>query len=196
MGRNARISRQTKETQIDLRLELDGSGKAEINTGIGFFNHMLTHICFHGRFDLDIKAEGDLEVDNHHTVEDVGICLGQAFSQALGDKKGIVRYGNATVPMDESLTQAVLDISGRPLFHFAGQETSGPVGGFDLQLAKEFWRAFASSAGLTLHIILHYGENDHHLLEGAFKALGRALDQAASLDPRLEGSVVSTKGVL
>ena len=157
---------------------------------------MLTHVAFHGRFDLDISATGDLEVDNHHTIEDVGLSLGQALLEALGDKAGIVRYGNASVPMDETLAQVVLDISGRPYFSFSGQTPAGAVGGMDLQLAKEFWRAFASKAGITLHVILHYGENDHHLLEGAFKALGRALDQATALDPRLAGQVVSTKGVL
>jgi imidazoleglycerol-phosphate dehydratase len=148
MGRNARITRNTKETQIVLSLDLDRSGTININTGIGFFDHMLTHIGFHGRFDLEIKATGDLEVDNHHTIEDVGLCLGQAIKEALGDKKGIVRYGNAFVPMDEALAQVVLDISGRPYFCFAGQQLAGPVGGFDLQLAQEFWRAVASRAGL------------------------------------------------
>ena len=195
MGRNALIKRVTKETSIELSLELDGSGECQIDTGVGFFDHMLTHIGFHGRFDLAIKAQGDLQVDNHHTVEDVGLCLGQAIKQALGDKKGIVRYGHAFVPMDEALAQVVLDISGRPLFHFAGQELAGPVGGFDLQLAEEFWRALASQAALTLHVILHYGRNDHHLLEAAFKALGRALNQATAIDSTIKG-VVSTKGVL
>ncbi len=196
MGRNSKISRQTKETQIELSLELDGAGQSEINTGIGFFDHMLTHVAFHGRFDLKVQANGDLEVDNHHTIEDVGLCLGQALAEALGDKAGIVRYGNASVPMDEALCQVVLDISGRPLFVCSGQSLAGPVGGMDLQLAREFWRAFASRAGLTLHVILHYGDNDHHLLEGAFKALGRALDQATALDSRLAGGVASTKGIL
>ena len=195
MGRNARINRATKETSIELVLDLDGSGDCRIDTGIGFFDHMLTHVGFHGRFDLKVRAKGDLEVDNHHTVEDVGLCLGQAIKQALGDKQGIVRYGSAFVPMDEALAQVALDISGRPLFSFKGQRLSGPVGGFDLQLAEEFWRAMASQAGLTLHVIMHYGTNDHHLLEAAFKALGRALNAATSMDPTNRG-VASTKGVL
>ena len=195
MGRAAELERNTKETKIKLSLELDGTGKADIQTGVGFFDHMLTHIAFHGRFDLSVLAKGDLEVDSHHTVEDVGICLGTALKQALGDKAGITRFGSAFVPMDESLAQVVLDLSNRPLLSFKAEKVPGTVGAFDGQLAEEFWRALANSAGITLHVILHYGTNDHHLLEAAFKALGRALKQAVAIDPTAPG-VVSTKGVL
>ncbi len=195
MGRTAFIERQTKETSVRLSLDLDGSGGGEIATGVGFFDHMLTHVAFHGRFDLDIEAKGDLYVDGHHTVEDVGICLGQALSQALGDRKGIARYGFAAVPMDESLAQVALDLSNRPLLKVTGPRRPGTVGAFDGQLAEEFWRAFALHGGVTLHVGLMYGDNDHHLLEAAFKALGRALDLACALDPRSTGAA-STKGVL
>jgi imidazoleglycerol-phosphate dehydratase len=194
MGRRAVVERETKETRIRLELELDGQGRAEISTGLGFFDHMLTHVAFHGYFDLTLAAQGDLHVDAHHTVEDVGICLGQAFKQALGDRAGLTRYGSAFVPMDEALAQVVVDLSNRPLLKVSGQRP-GAAGGFDGQLAEEFWRALALHAGLTLHVRLLYGENDHHLLEAAFKALGRALDQATSSEPRAKG-VVSTKGVL
>ncbi len=195
MGRAAKLERNTKETKIKLSLDLDGTGNADIQTGVGFFDHMLTHIAFHGRFDLSVRAQGDLEVDSHHTVEDVGICLGAALKQALGDKAGITRFGSAFVPMDESLAQVVLDLSNRPLMSFKAEKIPGTVGAFDGQLAEEFWRALANSAGITLHVILHYGTNDHHLLEAAFKALGRALKQAVAIDPTAPG-VVSTKGVL
>jgi len=195
MGRRAEVERKTAETDIRLTLELDGQGRGRIQTGVGFFDHMLTHVVFHGFFDLDLTARGDLEVDPHHTVEDVGICLGQAFAQALGDRKGLVRYGQALVPMDEALAQVVVDVSNRPLLVVKGRSFDGEPGGFGLQLAREFWRALALHAGLTLHVILHYGENDHHMLEAAFKALGRALDQACSLDPRVR-DVASTKGML
>ena len=195
MARQAVIERTTKETSVRLTLALDGQGRAEIATGLGFFDHMLTHVAFHGCFDLDLAAQGDLHVDPHHTVEDVGICLGQALRQCLGDRRGILRYGSAFVPMDESLAQVVVDISNRPLLVLDPPRRPGVVGQFDGQLAEEFWRALAQNAGLTLHVRLLYGDNDHHLLEAAFKALGRALDQATSLDPRARG-VVSTKGVL
>ncbi|MFH1036283.1 MAG: imidazoleglycerol-phosphate dehydratase HisB [Pseudomonadota bacterium] len=195
MGRAARIERQTKETQISLGLDLDGQGKVNINTGLGFFDHMLTHVAFHGYFDLDLTAQGDLHVDPHHTVEDVGICLGQALSQALGDRAGLKRYGSAWVPMDESLAQVVVDLSNRPLLVVSGPRRPGTVGQFDGQLAEEFWRALALHGGLTLHVRLLYGENDHHMLEAAFKALGRALDQATATEPRARG-IASTKGVL
>ncbi|RJX35945.1 MAG: imidazoleglycerol-phosphate dehydratase HisB [Desulfarculus sp.] len=195
MGRRAEVERKTKETQIKLALELDGRGRAQVSTGVGFFDHMLTHIAFHGFFDLEISARGDLEVDPHHTVEDVGICLGQALNQCLGERKGLVRYGSAFVPMDESLAQVVVDLSNRPLFKGHYERRPGVVGGFDGQLAEEFWRALALHGGLTLHVRLLYGDNDHHLLEAAFKALGRALDQATALESRSQG-VSSTKGVL
>ncbi|MGD9124771.1 MAG: imidazoleglycerol-phosphate dehydratase HisB [Desulfarculaceae bacterium] len=195
MTRQAKIERKTKETEIKLTLDLDGQGRSEVRTGVGFFDHMLTHVAFHGRFDLAIEAKGDLEVDAHHTVEDVGICLGQALNQSLGERTGLVRYGEATVPMDESLVQVVVDLSNRPLLQVKGLRRPGAPGGFDIQLAEEFWRALAVHGGLTLHVLLHYGDNDHHLLEAAFKALGRALAQATSQDPRLKGAA-STKGVL
>ncbi|MEW5911719.1 MAG: imidazoleglycerol-phosphate dehydratase HisB [Thermodesulfobacteriota bacterium] len=195
MGRRAEVNRKTKETQVKLALELDGQGEAQVSTGVGFFDHMLTHIAFHGFFDLEVKAQGDLDVDPHHTVEDVGICLGQALNQCLGQRKGLVRYGSAFVPMDESLAQVVVDLSNRPLFKAQYERRPGVVGGFDGQLAEEFWRALALHGGLTLHVRLLYGDNDHHLLEAAFKALGRALDQATSLESRSQG-VSSTKGVL
>ena len=195
MPRQAKVKRKTKETEIELSLDLDGKGEAEVQTGVGFFDHMLTHIACHGYFDLKVKAEGDLHVDAHHTIEDVGICLGQALSQCLGDRVGLKRYGNASVPMDESLAQVVVDLSNRPLLKVTGKRKPGPAGGFDIQLAKEFWRALAVHGGLTLHVLLPYGSNDHHLLEASFKALGRALDQACSFEPRASG-VVSTKGVL
>ena len=195
MARQATIKRKTKETQIEVFLDLDGKGTAEVQTGVGFFDHMLTHIACHGYFDLKVQAVGDLHVDAHHTVEDVGICLGQALAKCLGDRAGLKRYGLAAVPMDESLAQVVVDLSNRPLLKVAGRRRPGPAGGFDIQLAEEFWRALAVHGGLTLHVLLPYGTNDHHLLEAAFKALGRALDQACSLEPRA-GGVVSTKGVL
>ena len=195
MSRRAEIERKTKETEISLALELDGTGQCEVSTGVGFFDHMLTHVAFHGFFDLKLKAKGDLEVDPHHTVEDVGICLGQALKQALGERKGLVRYGSSFVPMDESLAQVVVDLSNRSLYKGSYKRRPGTVGGFDGQLAEEFWRALALSGGLTLHVRLLYGDNDHHLLEAAFKALGRALDQATTRETRQRG-VSSTKGVL
>lgn len=195
MGRAADIQRETKETRVSVSLDLDGRGRTEIDTGIGFFDHMLTQIAFHGYFDLDIKAEGDLHVDAHHTVEDVGICLGQALAECLGDRSGIVRYGGALAPMDEALAQVIVDISNRPLLKLDCQRLPGAAGGFDGQLAQEFWRALALHAGLTLHVRILYGENDHHMLEAAFKALGRALDQATGLDGRGR-ETASTKGVL
>ncbi len=195
MGRQARIERQTRETQVRLSLELDGRGQAKVDTGLGFFDHMLTHVAFHGYFDLELNAVGDLHVDPHHTVEDVGICLGQALATCLGERAGLKRYGQAWVPMDESLAQVVVDLSNRPLLVVSGPRRPGSVGHFDGQLAEEFWRALALHAGMTLHVRLLYGENDHHMLEAAFKALGRALDQACALEPRARG-VVSTKGVL
>jgi imidazoleglycerol-phosphate dehydratase len=195
MSRRVEIERKTKETQISLALELDGTGQSDISTGVGFFDHMLTHVAFHGFFDLKLTANGDLEVDPHHTVEDVGICLGQALNRALGERKGLVRYGSAFVPMDESLAQVVVDLSNRPLYKGVYQRRPGTVGVFDGQLAEEFWRALALHGGLTLHVRLIYGDNDHHLLEAAFKALGRALDQATALEDRERG-VSSTKGVL
>ncbi|MBW1916543.1 MAG: imidazoleglycerol-phosphate dehydratase HisB [Deltaproteobacteria bacterium] len=194
MSPKARVYRQTRETEIDLELELDGEGKAELDSGIPFLDHMLHLFAAHGFFDLNLKARGDLEVDDHHTVEDIGICLGQALRQATQERPGVRRYGRAVVPMDETLAQVTVDLSNRPLLVY--QVNFLPGGGrFDPQLVKEFWRAVAQHAGLTLHIQVPYGENTHHIIEAIFKAAGRALDQATSPEPRLAG-VPSTKGML
>lgn len=194
MNRQATIVRETKETKIELSLNLDGQGITEINTGVGFFDHMLTQLAFHGFFDLRLRASGDLEVDFHHTVEDVGICLGQAFAKCLGDRSLIARYGQASVPMDESLASVVLDFSNRPICVIKGN-LPGSTGAFDGQLAAEFWRAFANHAGLTLHMAFVYGDNNHHQLEAAFKALAKALQMAVSPQTRARLHA-STKGVL
>lgn len=193
--RKAVISRETAETAIRIELCLDGTGKSEIETGIGFFDHMLTHIARHGLFDLKVHAKGDLHIDPHHTVEDVGICLGMAFLQALGDRKGIVRYGHAVTPMDEVLAEVALDISGRPYFSYTAELPRTRLGDFDTELAEEFFRAFAVNSRITLHVILRQGGNLHHCIEGMFKAFARALDAATGLDPRVSG-VPSTKGML
>jgi len=195
MPRTATIHRTTRETDIRLTLDLDGSGKAEIATGIGFFDHMLDLFARHGLFDLIVAARGDLHVDQHHTVEDVGICLGQALREALGDRSGIVRYGHALAPMDEALLLAAIDVSGRP--YFAGDlDVHGrTIGGFDAELAPEFFRALATNGLITLHLRQIAGENAHHIVEGAFKAVARALAAATRRDERVEG-VPSTKGVL
>ncbi|GMW00661.1 MAG: imidazoleglycerol-phosphate dehydratase [Candidatus Hydrogenedentota bacterium] len=189
------IDRKTAETQIKLRLALDGQGTSKLKTGIGFFDHMLTHIAKHGHLDLSVDAKGDLEVDAHHTVEDVGICFGKALLEALGDCKGIVRYGHALVPMDEVLAEAAIDFSGRPYLGFHADMPVGRVGEFDTELTQEFFRAVASNARCTLHLTLRHGGNAHHCIEGLFKAFARALDQAVSIDPRVTG-VPSTKGML
>jgi imidazoleglycerol-phosphate dehydratase len=195
MPRTATISRKTAETAIDLSLDLDGRGTAQVATGVGFFDHMLTHLARHGLFDLSATCQGDLHIDAHHTVEDVGICFGKALAQALGDKAGIRRYGDATVPMDETLVTAAADLSGRPFLVWNADVPNEMLGTFSSQLAEEFWRA-ASSAGLfNLHVVLHHGRNTHHIIEGAFKAVARALRQAVEPDPRGAG-VPSTKGVL
>lgn len=194
--RQATVTRKTRETDIALTLNLDGQGRAEVDTGIGFFNHMLILFAAQSRVDLAVRCQGDLEVDCHHTVEDVGIALGQALAQALGDKAGITRYGDAWVPMDEALVQAVLDISGRPWLTFRGEFSADRVGGFDTQMTEEFFRALAVHGGLTLHLRLVEGRNDHHRIEAAFKAFGRALRQAAAIDPELGGAIPSTKGCL
>jgi imidazoleglycerol-phosphate dehydratase len=195
MSRAANIHRETSETKIELRLDLDGTGRAEIATGIGFFDHMLTLLAKHSLIDLSIKADGDLHVDSHHTVEDVGICLGQGLAQALGTKAGIRRYGNATVPMDETLVTSAIDLSGRSFFVWQAEVPAEMLGTFTAPLAEEFWRAVSSSAAMNLHILCHYGRNTHHIVEGIFKATARALRQAVELDPRMPG-VPSTKGVL
>lgn len=195
MQRKAEIERRTKETQIQVFLDVDGTGKQEISTGIGFLDHMLTLFSAHGFFDLTVNARGDLEVDAHHTVEDVGLVLGEALSQALGDRQGIVRYGQATVPMDEALATVTVDLSNRPYIVYNVPEIIGTKGAFDIGLAKEFFRALANKAGMNLHINVAYGENEHHILEAVFKALARALDRAAGFDRRISG-VRSTKGSL
>ena len=191
--RKAELTRTTRETDIRLELDLDGSGKTDISTGIGFFDHMLEAFALHGSMDLTLWAKGDLQVDCHHTVEDVGIVLGQALGRALGDKSTIQRYGSFFVPMDEALAHVTVDVSGRPFLVFNARFSGSRVGTFDCCMAKEFFRAVAAGAGLTLHINVPYGENDHHILEAVFKAAGHALSQAAA--PR-QGGVLSTKGML
>ena len=193
--RSASIRRTTRETDINLRLLLDGSGQAAIRTGVGFMDHMLTLFAVHGFFDVEIAATGDTEVDDHHTVEDLGISLGMGFSQALGDKGGICRYGHAYVPMDETLVRVCVDCSNRPFLHYDVQVTEAKIGTFDPPLAKEFLRAFALHAGVTLHVDQLHGENGHHILEAVFKALARALAIAVGQHPRVIGQL-SSKGVL
>ncbi len=194
-ARQARVERMTKETQIVLRLDLDGAGTSKVETGIPFFSHMLEAWAKHGLVDLTVDARGDIEVDLHHTVEDVGICLGRAIREALGDKRGIVRYGQAFVPMDEALVHAAVDVSGRPFLVFNVPLHRARIGGFDLDLLREFFRALAVNAEITLHVNMRYGENLHHIAEAVFKAVGRALAEATRLDPRVAG-VPSTKGSL
>jgi imidazoleglycerol-phosphate dehydratase len=195
MTRKAEISRTTNETDIRLSLTLEGSGEGVRETGVGFFDHLLDAVARHGRLDLDVQAQGDLETGAHHTVEDVGIVLGQALDEALGDRAGIARYGFAVVPMDEARAAATIDVSGRPFTAFEGDLPAGAVGGFDTDLAEEFFRAVANSAKLTLHVRIEAGRNAHHMVEAAFKAFARALRQAVAVDPDEEG-VPSTKGVL
>src|SRR5210317_663890 len=198
MANSARIGsvhRKTKETDIELTLKLDGQGETSIQSGVSFMDHMLTLFGVHGFFDLDVKGAGDVEVDDHHTVEDLGICLGQAFKQALGDLSGICRYGFSVIPMDEALAQVTVDISKRPYLHYEAPIKDEKVGTFDTALAKEFLRALSLHAGLTLHVRVLHGDNSHHIIEAVFKALGRALGQAVSLEPRTLGPL-SSKGSL
>jgi len=195
MPRTAIVRRQTAETTIDLTLNLDGSGTHTLATGVGFFDHMLTHLAKHGLFDLTVKCQGDLHVDSHHTVEDVGICVGKCLAQALGDKAGIRRYGSATVPMDETLVTAAVDLSGRPFLVWMADVPNELLGTFHSSLAEEFWRAVSSAGALNLHVVLHHGRNTHHVVEAIFKATARALRQATESDPRGSG-IPSTKGVL
>ena len=194
--RVADVQRNTSETQIRVRINLDGSGKAQLSTGIGFFDHMLDQIARHGLIDLEIEAKGDLHIDGHHTVEDVGITLGQAFAKAVGDKKGIRRYGHAYVPLDEALSRVVIDFSGRPGLHMRVPFKAGMVGAFDTQLAFEFFQGFVNHAGVTLHIDNLHGENAHHQAETVFKAFARALRMALERDERLGDVIPSTKGAL
>ncbi|MCI0547999.1 MAG: imidazoleglycerol-phosphate dehydratase HisB [Candidatus Rokubacteria bacterium] len=193
--RQARVERRTKETQVVLQLNLDGDGASKIQTTIPFFDHMLEAFAKHGLIDLTVDARGDIEVDLHHTVEDVGICLGKALREALGDKRGIVRYGASYLPMDEALVHAAVDLSGRPYLVFNVPLQRTRIGSFDLDLLKDFFRALAVNAELTLHVNMHYGENLHHVAEAVFKAVGRALAEATRLHPRITG-VPSTKGTL
>jgi imidazoleglycerol-phosphate dehydratase len=195
MPRTATIRRDTAETKIELSLNLDGTGRHDLATGVGFFDHMLTHVARHGLFDLSVKCRGDLHVDSHHTVEDVGICLGKCLTQALGDKSGIRRYGSATVPMDDTLVTAAVDLSGRPFLVWNADVANETLGTFRSALAEEFWRAASSAGTFNLHVILHHGRNTHHVIEAIFKATARALREATEMDPRGSG-VPSTKGVL
>ncbi|WP_319550077.1 imidazoleglycerol-phosphate dehydratase HisB [Desulfogranum marinum] len=194
-SRTAEIVRATKETDIQVSLGLDGAGKIDVQTGVGFMDHMLTLLAVHGFFDLHIRAAGDLDIDDHHTVEDVGICLGQAFADALGDKSGICRYGHAYVPMDETLARVCVDFSNRPYLYYNVPLEDRKVGTFDTPLAKEFLRALSLHAGLTLHVDLLHGENTHHILEAVFKALGRAMAEATTVHDQLTGQL-SSKGTL
>lgn len=195
MARTATIQRRTAETEIELQLNLDGAGRAQVATGIGFFDHMLTLLAKHAAIDLRIEADGDLHVDQHHTVEDVGICLGQALRQALGEKAGIRRYGHFTLPMDETLVTSALDLGGRFYLVFAATFPTEKIGNFDAQLVEEFWQAVATNALANLHVVLHYGRNSHHISEAIFKATARALRMAVERDLRMP-DVPSTKGTL
>ena len=195
MSRTAEISRKTAETQINLFINLDGAGQHQISTGVGFFDHMLTLFARHGLFDLNVQATGDIHVDFHHTVEDVGICLGRAIQQALGDKQSIQRYGSLSLPMEESLVTSAVDLSGRFAFVYRVEFPTEKIGEFDTELVQEFWNAVASNALMNLHLVLHHGSNSHHIAEATFKATARALRQAVSIDPRQPG-VPSSKGTL
>lgn len=195
MQRTATIQRKTGETDIRLTLNLDGQGEADITTGIGFFDHMLHLLAKHSAIDLEVKADGDIEVDGHHTVEDVGICLGMALAEAIGDKRGIRRYGHFVLPMDETLAEAAIDLGGRPYFVFNADFPSQKIGEFDTELVREFWQAFSTNGLCNLHMNARYGDNSHHIAEGLFKATARALRMAVESDPRIAG-VPSTKETL
>ena len=194
--RTAKLERKTAETQISLSLNLDGTGSSRIDTGCGFLDHMLTLFAKHGRFDLDVQCQGDTRVDDHHTVEDIGICLGKAFDQALGDRRGINRYGSATLPMDEALILTAVDCSDRGLLAYGLEIPTEKIGTFDTELTEEFWQAFSRCANMTLHIRQLAGRNSHHIVEGAFKSAARSLRQAVAPDPAAAGEIPSTKGVL
>jgi imidazoleglycerol-phosphate dehydratase len=194
--RAASVSRRTAETDVAVSLTLDGSGTCTVSTGVGFLDHMLELFARHGLFDVDVKVTGDLHVDQHHTTEDTGIALGQAFAKALGDKKGIVRYADVHLPMDETLTRVALDISGRPFLVFKAEFPSEKIGAFDTELVREFFQAFAMNGGVTLHVETLYGLNSHHIAESCFKGVARALRAAVTVDPREGGRVPSTKGAL
>jgi imidazoleglycerol-phosphate dehydratase len=194
--RQAQVTRNTLETQIEVRLDLDGGGNSKLATGVGFFDHMLDQVARHGMLDLEVEAKGDLHIDAHHTVEDVGITLGQAFARAIGDKKGVRRYGHAYVPLDEALSRVVIDLSGRPGLEYSVDYARGLIGEFDVDLVHEFFQGFVNHALVTLHIDNLKGRNAHHQAETIFKAFGRALRMAAELDPRASGTLPSTKGSL
>ena len=194
--RTASIKRKTKETDIEVAVNLDGTGVSKVSTGIGFFDHMLDLLARHSRIDITVKADGDLHVDHHHTTEDVGIALGQAVKQALGDMRGITRYADVHVPMDEALTRVAIDISGRPFLVFKAEFVRDKVGTFDTELVQEWFQAFATNAGVTLHVQVLYGTNDHHIAESCFKGLARALRAAISIDARAANEIPSTKGSL
>ena len=196
IARQGKVERKTKETQIAVAVDLDGSGRSEIATGIGFLDHMLAQLAKHSLIDLTVRAEGDLHIDFHHTTEDTGICIGEAVAKALGDRKGIRRWGEATVPMDETLTRVALDASNRPYLIWKVTFSKPKLGEMDTELFKEWFQAFAQNAGLTLHIENLYGENNHHIVESCFKGLARALRQAIEIDPRKSDAIPSTKGVL
>ena len=195
MSRTASISRKTNETQIELSLNIDGSGESQLETGVPFLTHMLDLFAKHGQFDLKVNANGDTEIDDHHTTEDIGICLGHVLKEALGDKKGIKRYGSATIPMDETLATVVVDLSNRPHFEMRAEFPSQKVGTFDTELVQEFLWKLALEARMNLHVIVHYGQNTHHIIEAIFKAMARALDEATLIDPRVNG-VPSSMGML
>lgn len=195
MGREAVINRQTKETKINFELNLDGTGEYTIDTGVGFFDHMLTHIAKHGFFDMNVKCLGDLQIDAHHTIEDVGIVFGQVLSEALGNKEGIKRYGSSIIPMDETLIMCALDLSGRPYLNYDAELTVPKLGNMELEMVEEFFRAVSVHGGMNLHIKQLEGKNNHHIVEGIFKAFANALDMATTLDPRITGTR-STKGSL
>jgi imidazoleglycerol-phosphate dehydratase len=194
--RTASVSRETKETKIAVTVDLDGTGRSEISTGVGFFDHMLDQLARHSLIDMTIKAEGDLHIDDHHTVEDVGIAIGQAVAKALGERRGIRRYASIDLAMDETLTKAALDLSGRPFLVWNVEFTAPKIGTFDTELVREFFQAFAQNAGITLHVLNHYGANSHHIAETCFKAVARALRMAVETDPRIGDAVPSTKGTL
>jgi imidazoleglycerol-phosphate dehydratase len=195
-GRRATVKRATKETDIAVAVDLDGKGVSEVSTGIGFFDHMLDLLARHSRIDITVKAKGDLHIDHHHTTEDVGIALGQAVKQALGDMKGLTRYADVHVPMDEALARVAIDVSGRPFLVFKAKFGRDKVGAFDTELVQEWFQAFAMNAGITLHVEVLSGTNDHHIAEACFKGLARALRAAFAIDPRALGEVPSTKGTL
>jgi imidazoleglycerol-phosphate dehydratase len=194
--RKAVVARKTKETALEVRVDLDGTGYSNISTGIGFFDHMLEQVARHSLIDIDVAAQGDLHIDQHHTVEDTGIALGQAIRQALGDARGIIRFGEALQPMDETLTRVAIDLSGRPYLVFKTNFSRQKIGEFDTELVREFFQALSTNAGMNLHVETLYGENNHHIAESAFKGLARALRSAVAIDPRRSHEIPSTKGSL